>query len=53
MKKAVKWITTLAMAAVVVGGSMLDSPNLAVPLAFMVPGLAWLALRIVITEVCK
>lgn len=53
MRKAVDFLTVIALLAILVGGSMLDSPNLAVPVAFIAPGTIWIGIRAVVTEVCK
>lgn len=53
MKRVVKLITTIAILMIAVGGSLLDSSNIAVPIAIMAPGILWMGARVVITEVFK
>lgn len=53
MKRVVKLITIIAILMIAVGGSLLDSSNIAVPIAIMVPGILWIGARVVITEVFK
>lgn len=53
MKRAVNLITVIALLTVFVGGTMLDSSNIAVPMAIVSPGIIWIGLRALITEVFK
>lgn len=53
MKRAVDLITAIALLSIVVGGSMMDSPNVFVPIATVIPGMIWVGARVVITEVFK
>lgn len=53
MKRAVDLITMAALLSIVVGGTMLDSPNICVPVIIMVPGAIWMGARVIITEVFK
>ena len=44
MRTAVKVITAVAFAGIAVGGSMLDSQSLVLPVAMIIPSMAWLGL---------
>ena len=46
MKIIVKAITILALLAIAVGGSALDSANIIIPTMIIMPGLAWMILLI-------
>lgn len=53
MRKAVDFVTVIALLAIMVGGSMLDSPNFVVPVVIIALGILWVGARAVITEVFK
>lgn len=44
MKAVVMIITGIAVAGIAVGGSMLDSQSLVLPIAMIIPSMAWLGL---------
>ena len=44
MRTAVKVITGIAFVGIAVGGSMLDSASLVLPMLMIVPSTAWLGL---------
>lgn len=44
MRTMVKVITAIALMGIAVGGSMLDSASLVLPVAMIVPSLVWLSL---------
>lgn len=44
MRTAVRVITGAALLGIAVGGSMLDSVSLVLPVAMIIPSLAWLGL---------
>ena len=46
MKVIVRAITILALIAIAVGGSALDSANVTIPILMILPALAWMALLI-------
>ena len=46
MKVIVRTITILALIAIAVGGSILDSANITIPTLMILPALAWMALLI-------
>jgi hypothetical protein len=44
MRTAVKVITGISLLGIAVGGSMLDSQSLVLPMLMIVPSMAWLSL---------
>ena len=44
MRTAVKVITGISLLGIAVGGSMLDSQSLVLPMLMIVPSMAWLGL---------
>ena len=46
MRTAVKVITALSLTGIAVGGSMLDSRSLVLPMLMIVPSMAWLGLLV-------
>jgi len=46
MKIIVRAITILALIAIALGGSALDSANITIPTLMILPALAWMALLI-------
>ena len=50
MRTAVKVITGISLLGIAVGGSMLDSQSLILPMLMIVPSMAWLGLLGVINK---
>lgn len=46
MRTAVKVITGISLLGIAVGGSMLDSQSLVLPVLMIVPSMAWLGLLV-------
>ena len=48
MRTAVKVITGISLLGIAVGGSMLDSASLMIPIMILVPCLVWLTLIVMV-----
>ena len=46
MRTAVKVITGISLLGIAVGGSMLDSQSMVLPMLMIVPSMAWLGLLV-------
>ena len=46
MRTAVKVITGISLLGIAVGGSMLDSQSMVLPMLMIVPSMAWLVLLV-------
>ena len=53
MRTAVKVITAVALAGIAVGGSMLDSQSLVLPMLMIVPSMTWLGLIVWVNRRAK